>query len=92
MMINEFYHKDGRFHHLLRDYMIEKLKEPQYLDFVSWYRKIYNRETIEYFKNEYYFDLQKLKKLLPFPEWFITNFRNVQEDQIIMVLENFNQN
>ena len=49
-MINEFYHKDGRFHHLLRDYMREKLKEPQYLGFVSWYRKTYNREAIEYFK------------------------------------------
>ena len=43
--------------------MREKLKEPQYLFFVSWYRKTYNMEVIEYFKKEYYSDLQKLKKL-----------------------------
>ena len=92
MMINEFYHIDGKYHHILRNYMRSKLNESQYMRCVKWYKKTYNREAIEYFKKEYYSSLQKLEELLTFPEQFITNFLNVKQDDIIMILENYNQN
>ena len=91
-MINEFYHVDGKYHHILRDYMRSKLNEPQYMGFVNWYKKTYTREAIEYVKKEYYSDIQRIEELLPFSEWFLTTFENISRDNVIMVFKNYNQN
>ena len=70
-MISEtIFNIDGEYHHILREIMRNDLIQPKYEGFVRMYRQL-DKNFINEMKSEYYLHLEKVRKMIPFPEWFI---------------------
>ena len=69
-MINSLFDIDGSDHHLLIDYCRDILRQPKYSGFLRMYKN-FNKDFIKKMKDEYYLHLQTIRKVIPFPEWFI---------------------
>ena len=61
---------DGEFHHVLEKLCREILAQPKYEGFVRMY-KIFDKNFINKMKTEYYLYLEKVRKVIPFLEWFL---------------------
>ena len=71
MISDAIFNVDGEYHHLLRDIMRNNLMQPKYEGFVRMYRKL-DKNFINEMKSEYYLHLEKVRKMISFPKWFIT--------------------
>ena len=69
-MTKSIYDIDGPYHHLLIDHCKDILSEPKYEGFLRMYKN-FNKDFIKNMKDEYYLHLQTIRKVIPFPEWFI---------------------
>ncbi|KAL7259095.1 hypothetical protein ACSBR1_005070 [Camellia fascicularis] len=59
--------------------------QDKYQEFRNWYFKNHDNQQLLYFKNQYYYHLERYQILAPFPEWyyeFVTVMEIVPEQQI----------
>ena len=61
---------DGECHHILKKLCREILAHPKYEGFVRMY-KTFDKRYINNMKSEYYLYLEQIRKVIPFPEWFL---------------------
>ena len=61
---------DGECHHILKKLCRELLALHKYEGFVRMYKN-FDKNFINKMKSEYYLHLEKVRKVIPFHEWFL---------------------
>ena len=64
---------DGECYHILEKLCRELLALPDYEGFVRMYRT-FDKNFINEMKSEYYLYLEQVRKIIPFPEWFLKKY------------------